>query len=142
MSTALQLTPLPTQAVSGTVNATPNRPSQGTGRTYTRAALAAQAATATALTVTPGSVFYCTSLVLTAINADAAAIGQLEVRDNLTALVPIVIPQAGLGALGAQQPAVGIVITFQEPLQFATSVVFAVVAGTLTYSCAVVGYEQ
>ena len=127
---------------SGSWTFIPDRPSQKTGRTYKTATLLHQNSTQTLYTVTSLKVLYVTSIALSGYNTSTANAGQLEIRDNATLRIPVSIPTAGVGALASQVPVSSNVFTFLEPLQFSTSVVVTLTAGTLTYSISLVGYEE
>lgn len=124
------------------VTSIPERPSSKSGRTYITAQKAGQSTDQTVYSVTGGKKFYCTSLVISGTNTDAANPAQLNIKDNTTVLLPFTWAAAGLGAALVTTQLTGIALTFLEPLQFSTSVVADVVTGTLLYSVAVVGYEE
>ncbi len=119
------------------------RSSEKSGRTHVQANLAQQTAGATVRTVAAGKTLYVTSLVFSGFNTATSA-ANLHIRDGAsTTVLPITMPAAGTGLLSsAIQSNVNGAAFADEPLQFTTDVRIVIVAGTVTYSVLLVGYEE
>lgn len=123
----------------------PNRPSQGTGRTYKTAMLSNQTADATLYTNTGGKTLYVTAISFSAFNTSTTATGIILIKDGGTggtAKIPILMTPAGVAAQLAASASVQNAILFAEPLQFSTDVFMDITSGTVTYSIMLVGYEE
>lgn len=115
------------------------RPSEGTGRSHVSANIDNVTATTTIYTVTAGKTFYLTDLMITATNSSTTANGRFRIRDNVTTKIP---KNFGASIVGAVSPFLNEVDNFIEPIPFTTNVNLEVVAGTLSVSVAIVGYEK
>lgn len=122
----------------------PNRPSQGSGRTYKTGQLSVQTADATVYTVTAGKTLYVTTLNIAAFNTSTVTSGDLALRDGNggTVLIPTLMTAAGVAAQLAASAAVSNLFLFAEPLQLTNAFYMDIISGTITYSVSFVGYEQ
>lgn len=127
---------------SGTWQDVPNRPSQGTGRTYKHGVASAITGDTTVYTVTNGKKLYVTNIDLSAFNTSTTNAGRIDIRDNTTIVQTVSMSAAGVGALATAVPANVSSIVFPEPLQFSTDVNLDIVAGTITCSFCFTGYEE
>ncbi len=99
-------------------------------------------ANSTIHTVTVGKKFYLTSFILSAFNASTSAAGHLTISDGASkVIIPFSIPKAIAG-----QPIPSIMMNSPEqnetPFSFDASVRAIIVAGSITYSIAINGYEE
>lgn len=129
------------------VSSTPNPYSAKTGRTHITALLENQTADALLYTVTPGKILRVTSVVVGIINTSSASGGRVVLRDGTTAAgtirIPILAPNAGAGILASAVGNVTTPVYFgSEPFQFATGIFVDILAGTITYSLSMNGYEE
>lgn len=114
------------------------RPSQFPGRTHVDKSIGPGIGVTTTIhTVTAGKKFYLTSLVYSVTNL-AAALGQAAIRDNTTVKIPFTLPLD----TAPRTPGVFGALSFAEPVPFTTSVVAAVIAGTVGMSFTICGYEE
>ncbi len=93
-------------------------------------------------TVTVGKKFYLTNFILSAFNTSTSAAGHLTISDGAsTVIIPFSIPKAITG-----QPIPSIAVNSPEqnesPFNFDASVRAIIVAGSITYSIAINGYEE
>lgn len=110
------------------------------GRQAFDANVQAQTTSALVRTVPPGKVSRVKSLLLSCTNT-LAIIGQLLLRDGSSGAVkvPFLIPDR----LSAVSPGVlSQTVSFDQPLEFSSSIYTEVIAGNLTYSLTVVGYDR
>lgn len=112
------------------------------GREKVQASLENQTTDQTLYTVNSGRILKVRSVMLSAVNASTTTIGRIALRDGGsggTIRLPVVIP----GAVPAANTGFAAVnVTFPVPLDFDTDVYVDVLAGTLTYSISVIGYEE
>lgn len=142
--------PADSQTVTGTLAATqsgtwqevPNRPSQGSGRTYKDGVASAITGNTTVYTVTSSKKLYITSISFSGFNTSTTTAGRIDIKDSSTVKMTITVPTAGVGALSSSIPANVSAITFMEPKQFSTDFNIAIVGGTITFSCSFTGYEE
>lgn len=122
------------------VGSAPTAASEAPGRTHVDAALENQTSTQTVYTVTSGKRLWLAGFALSIVNSGLGALGRVAIYDGATLKIPFLLPSAVLGAL---TPAVtGSAFALSEPVPFTTSVRVVVLGGTVTYSTAIVGYEE
>ena len=116
-----------------------DRPSEVRSRTAVIANIDHVTASTTIYTVTGGKTLYLQSIGITAINSSVTANGHFTIRDNTTIKIPFTMGQASSGqpTTTAAAPT-----TFHEPIPFTTNVNLNIVAGTLTASIYIIGYEE
>lgn len=109
------------------------------GRKYIDKNIYAQTTNQAVHTNSAGRTFLLTTLVMSVENA-GGVIGTLLVRDGVggTVKVPITIPPS----TNQSNAGNNINITFPVPLRFTNGVYVEIVAGTLTYSIMIVGFES
>lgn len=80
---------------------------------------------------------------MTAVNTNTGSEGDLRLRDGAggTEKLPFLMAQAGLAAGFSSVPLNAGNAVLEEPLQFTSAVRMDIVAGTIRYSVAFVGYE-
>lgn len=120
------------------------RPSSRTGVTAIHRNVSNQTTDQTLYTVTAGKTFYLTNILLGSINTSTSSEGVMVIRDGAggTIQIPYLMGQAGLGSIAASQAIAAAPMAFEEPIPFTTAVVADIVAGTVRYSCMIVGYEE
>lgn len=114
-------------------------PRKDVGRTRFSAALTNQTTNQTAYTVTSGKTFFLTEYILTSVNSSITTIGQVNIRDGGVVKIPHLMAK-DLDKV-SENSSLGFGLTFQEPVKFTTNV-NVVVAGSVAYSIAIMGYEQ
>jgi hypothetical protein len=117
------------------------RDAQVSGRTNVQKNVNNVTATTTIHTVTAGKKFYLSSIVVTGYNQNTATFGRIAIQDNATVVIPMSI-QAGssLPTSGAQ---LMVSTSFTNSLpSFATNVNLTMIAGTMTASVFICGYEE
>lgn len=125
--------------VSGTVDATPNRFSQKTGRVHKNILGDNITASTTLHTVTTGKTLYITSLFLEVRNTDVTGPGRVRVRDDTTTRFPM---SASTAVAGQLTPRAFAHMTFPEPLAFTTNLNLELVSGTTATNVVATGYEE
>lgn len=90
-------------------------------------------------TVTVGHTLYVTSIIISALNADAGN-GRFGVYDGGTLIIPLLMPPRASGST----PSASLIISpsLPEPIRITTSLQIAEIAGDITASIAFVGYEE
>lgn len=111
-------------------------------RVYKDAKLTAQNSNQTLYTVTNGKKLYVTSINITATNSSVSNVGNIQIRDNTTEKIPVLMPTAGIGALASMVPVTISNLVFPEPKQFSTNININITSGTITYSVDFTGYEE
>lgn len=127
---------------SGSINNAVGRPTEKAGRTYKTFVADAITTTTTVYTVTAGKTLYIMTIAVSGFNTNTTTAAHIQIMDNATTRFPLSFPTAGVGALASFIPIAINPITFLEPLEFATSVVITMAAGTNTLSAVFVGYEE
>lgn len=89
-------------------------------------------------TVTSGKVFYLQNIVLSVIN-NSTSNGRFNINDEGTIKIPFTLPTK---PIGGDDGSFSQAASFQEPLKFTTSVRATEVAGAITASITIVGYEE
>jgi hypothetical protein len=122
-----------------------DRPSEVRSRVYvkkfiTGAALVAAPGT-TIHTVTGGTIFYLTSFILSTINASVGTNGQWTLQDgtDTTDRIPFITSQASAGSPSQAATASP---SLPEPIAFGTDVRAIELAGDITASITIIGYEE
>lgn len=109
-------------------------------RTHFQAVVENVTSTTTIRTVTAGKTAYVTNFTISAFNTATGVTGRVVIRDSSTNVIPFVIPSAILTLVA---PLLNINQTTEgEPLVFSTNISLAILAGTVTASASVSGYEE
>ena len=129
--------------VIGILKRTPLDTWERPGASLVRGSVAGQTVTATVYTVTVGKTFYCTSIIISAVNTNTAAQGRIDIIDNTSGSAGTVLYSAQLSAATAVVGTGSVVpATMPSPLAFTVGVRAVVVTGALTYACNVQGFEK
>lgn len=124
----------------------PDRPSMGAGRTSVIAFLDSQTADALLHTVTAGKKLYVTNIIFGMVNTSTGSNGRVLLRDGTTAAgtgkLPFLSPPAGAGVLSSAVGNVTTPMALAEPAEFTTGIFVDILAGTVTYSVCIIGYEE
>ncbi len=114
-------------------------PRQDVGRTRVDASLTMQTTNQVVRTTTSGKSFFLTEYVLTAVNSSLTTIGQVNIKDDGIVKIPHLMSKDLDKVSESSSLAFG--FTLQEPVQFVTDVNVEV-SGSVTYSIAIMGFEQ
>lgn len=116
-----------------------DRLSQKTGRVHKTITARAITANTTLYNVTAEKIFYATSVSVTVHNTSVMTQADVALLDDATVKFPVVV---GVAFAGTVAPAHSLQLSFEEPLQFDTSVKWDIATGTPTASIVLVGYEE
>lgn len=118
-----------------------DRPSEVRGRIHVDKNIEAVAISGTPTvihTVTAGHTFYLTSLIVSSLN-EGNTIGRMVIRDSVVNKIPFVLSSQ---ASGAAAPANVSSPPLPEPMPFTSDVSIIELAGNITASITIVGYEE
>lgn len=114
------------------------RPSQMNSRTHVEANVSGITANTVIRTITPGKTFYLTGFGVYGINESLSTAGNINISDDNTIKLPFLIPRDS----GTSHPLVSTVGSMLEPLPFTNNITLKIVAGTITASVWIIGYEE
>lgn len=120
-----------------------DRPSESRGRVHVDTALEFQTTDQTVHTVTAGKRFFLTTIGIVYLNDSPTAFGRLVIRDGAGGTIKIpYLSGIKSGGSGATATALANPTDFSEPIPFDTSVYVDILAGSITYSIFIIGYEE
>lgn len=119
------------------------RPSELRGRSHVDTALEFQTTDQTVHTVTAGKRFFLTTIGIVYLNDSPTTFGRLAIRDGAGGTIKIpYLSGIKSGGSGATATALANPTDFSEPIPFDTSVYVDILAGVITYSIFLIGYEE
>lgn len=113
-----------------------NRLPEVRNRTKIQKNINAVTTTTTIHTVTVGKTFFLTAISYSFVNSSAVTMGNVSINDNTTVVIPKLISASSITAID------GSLNMEENPPSFTTNVNLTIIAGTITASVFIIGYEE